>query len=105
MTTVGLWITAAGIIVGLAFITVAVVGLIRLPDTFLALHAVGKATTFGISALVLASFGAGDLWLAGKALLLGAFILITAPVSTHALARAAYVRREPGRNEDASEGC
>ncbi len=68
-------------------------GVLRMPDVWNRLHAGTKATTLG-SMLFLA--GAGCLrpgWIP-KLLLIIFFILLTNPVSGHALARAVHILRE-----------
>ena len=68
-------------------------GILRMPDVWNRLHAGTKATTLG-SMLFLA--GAGCLrpgWIP-KLLLIVIFIILTNPVSGHALARAVHMRRE-----------
>lgn len=68
-------------------------GILRMPDVWNRLHAGTKATTLG-SMLFLA--GAGCLrpgWIP-KLLLIILFIILTNPVSGHALARAVHMRRE-----------
>jgi multicomponent Na+:H+ antiporter subunit G len=79
------------IVLGLAFDFFGCVGLIRFPDVYNRLQASAKCVTLGTCGILLGLFlfkgfsGAGI-----KALLCMVFILLTAPVSAHALARAAY---------------
>jgi monovalent cation/proton antiporter MnhG/PhaG subunit len=75
--------------VGLGFTLIGVLGSIRLPDVFLRLHAASKVSSLGMIGLLLGS----ALLLpetAPKALALGIFVLISAPIASHAIARAAY---------------
>lgn len=83
-------IGGALLISGTAFCILGVYGLSHLPDTYNRLHAGGIVLTFGaggvlLSLLFLASSKAGI-----KGLATAAFLLLTAPVVTHVLARAAY---------------
>ncbi|HNT28689.1 MAG TPA: monovalent cation/H(+) antiporter subunit G [bacterium] len=74
---------------GAAFLFLAGLGLVRMPDLFNRLQAGTKATTLG-TLLTLA--GAACLrpdW-AVKLLLIGLFILFTNPISSQVLARAAH---------------
>ncbi|MFN9490634.1 MAG: Na+/H+ antiporter subunit G [Betaproteobacteria bacterium] len=78
------------LLVGSFFILVGAIGLVRLPDVFMRLHAPTKATTMGVGGMLLASMAwslAGDPSL--KELLITLFLFVTAPVSAHLLARAA----------------
>jgi multicomponent Na+:H+ antiporter subunit G len=77
--------------IGVIFMLISAVGLVRLPDVFSRMHAAGKATTVGVSCLLL---GAGVyFWndnLLLRAIVLIALIFATSPISTSAMARAAY---------------
>ena len=76
--------------VGIFFMAVTALGIIRLPDFYSRLHAVSKAETLGLSLLTL---GLGIYQGVGlvmvKLLMATALILITAPTAAHLLARAA----------------
>jgi len=83
-------IVAAFLMVGSFFVLVGAVGLARLPDFFMRLHAPTKATTLGVGGMLLASM-AHFLALgvpSVQELLITLFLFITAPVSAHMLARA-----------------
>lgn len=74
---------------GLGFSLIGVLGSIRLPDVFLRLHAASKVSSLGMVGLLLGS----ALLLpetAPKALALAVFVLVSAPIASHAIARAAY---------------
>ncbi|EXJ15263.1 monovalent cation/H(+) antiporter subunit G [Imhoffiella purpurea] len=74
---------------GAFFFWVSGLGLIRMPDVFTRMHAGAKSTTMG-SLLML--FGAACVtpeW-APRLLLLALFILLTNPISSSVLARAAH---------------
>ena len=88
---------AAGFLVlGAALMTLGAVGLVRLPDVYLRMSASSKAATLGV-ALVLAGAGIhfGTAVVAGRALVIVAFLFLTAPVAAHAIGRAAYRRKSP----------
>lgn len=76
--------------IGTLFMLISAIGVLRLPDVFGRMHAAGKAATLGISCLLLAAglfYGEG--WLMRMIVLILLFF-ITAPISTTAMARAAY---------------
>lgn len=81
------------LIVGVFFIITGTVGLLRLPDFYNRIHAPTKATTLGVSSIILGAvihFN-GIVPDAGfKELLAIVFIFLTAPVGAHMLAKAAY---------------
>jgi multicomponent Na+:H+ antiporter subunit G len=78
-------------VVGLAFDFFGCVGLIRFPDVYNRLQASAKCVTLGTCGILFGLFLITGFTATGiKALLCMAFILLTAPVSAHALARASY---------------
>jgi multicomponent K+:H+ antiporter subunit G len=82
---------AALLLVGSLFLLVGSIGLVRLDDFFMRLHAPTKASTLGVGGVLLASMlwhWAHDEW-ALRELLITLFLFVTAPVSAHLLAQAA----------------
>jgi len=80
------------IVVGIMFDFFGCVGLIRFPDVYSRLQASAKCVTLGTCGILLGLFVFKGFTATGiKALLCIAFILLTAPVSAHALARSAYL--------------
>jgi multicomponent Na+:H+ antiporter subunit G len=79
------------IVVGLIFDLFGCLGLIRLPDVYNRLQASTKCVTLGTCSILLGLFLFKGFTAAGiKAILCIIFILLTAPVSAHALARGAH---------------
>jgi len=79
------------IIIGLVFDFFGCLGLIRFPDVYNRLHASIKCVTLGTSSILLGLFIYKGFSPAGvKALLCILFLMLTAPVSAHALARSAH---------------
>lgn len=93
MTTV---IGAILLVVGALINLLAAVGLLRLPDFFMRMHAVTKAGVVG-SGLILLGLAMvhGGLAVWVKVLIGLAFLLLTTPVAGHLLGRAAYVGGAP----------
>jgi multicomponent Na+:H+ antiporter subunit G len=92
MTQEYLMYLAGGLMVlGALFSLLAAVGLLRLPDLYLRMHAASKAGTMG-AGLLLASVAcvAFDVSVVLRALAGFVFLLLTAPVGAHLLAKAAY---------------
>ena len=85
--------------VGGAFALVGSIGLVRLPDCLMRLHAPTKATTLGVggilAASLLSSFAHGRFVV--HEVLIVLFLFVTAPVSALMLARAAIRLRLPSR--------
>ncbi len=79
------------IVTGSAFMLVAGLGVVRMPDLFMRMQAATKAATLGAGCMLLAvAVHFGDLMIVTRALLVIAFIFLTAPVAAHTIARAAY---------------
>jgi len=83
--------TSVLIVVGGAFMLLGGVGVVRLPDLFMRMQAATKAATLGAGCMLLAvAVHFGDLTIVARALLVTAFVFLTAPVAAHMIARAAY---------------
>lgn len=79
------------ILVGSVFCLLAAVGLVRLPDLYMRLQATTKASTLGVGSLAIAvALTFGEVGVTARALLSFAFLLLTAPAGSHAIARAAH---------------
>lgn len=79
------------VVTGLAFDFFGCLGLIRLPDVYNRLQASTKCVTLGTCSILFGLFLSTGFTAAGfKALLCILFIILTAPVSAHALARGAH---------------
>ncbi len=76
---------------GVFFCLVAVVGILRLPDLFTRMHAASKAGTLGTVCTVLgAALSLGEWGVGVRGVLIIIFMLLTAPVAAHMIARAVY---------------
>ncbi|KQV66326.1 monovalent cation/H(+) antiporter subunit G [Rhizobium sp. Root1220] len=82
------------ILVGAFFLFSAGVGLLRMPDVFTRIQAGTKASTLG-NILVLAGLGIYHPDWSLKLLIIAYFVLMTNPLSSHALSRAAHAIRTP----------
>lgn len=78
-------------LVGALFIFVAGLGVLRLPDLFMRMHANTKSATMGVGFIMLgAAVYFDDITVTTRAVAVVVFLLVTAPISSHLLARAAY---------------
>src|SRR5215813_3086306 len=82
------------ILLGAIFLFSAGLGLVRMPDAFTRIQAGTKASTLG-NMLVLAGLAFYHPGWTLKLLIIVYFVLMTNPISSHALARAAYAIRIP----------
>ena len=82
------------VLVGAFFLFSAGLGLLRMPDAYTRIQAGTKASTLG-NILVLAGLGFYHPDWALKLLVVAYFVLMTNPLSSHALSRAAHAIRTP----------
>jgi len=80
---------AALTLLGSAFLFLGALGIVRMPDIYNRMQAGTKATTLG-NILTLIGLGLLMPGLLPKIILIVLFVLITNPLSSHALARAAH---------------
>ena len=84
-------IMTALLLIGGAFLLLAAIGIIRMPDLYSRIQAATKAATLGVGCIILAlAFHFEDLGITVRALLVIAFLFLTQPVAAHMIGRAAY---------------
>ncbi len=84
-------ITAVLILAGGFFAFAAALGVLRLPDVLIRMHASTKAGTLGCGLILLAAATHfGETAIVARALAAILFLLLTAPVAAHMIGRAAY---------------
>ncbi len=89
-------VTAIVWLVGSAFALLAAVGVLRMPDVFTRMQASTKASTLGLACLLVGTaLQMGDFATFIRVASIGAFALLTTPVSSHVIARASYVAGVP----------
>jgi multicomponent Na+:H+ antiporter subunit G len=88
------------VLLGIFFLMMATLGILRFPDFFTRMHAAGKCDTLG-SLLVLLGlafmngFDPHHLQGSLKIVFIAVFIFLTSPTATHAIARAAFKNKMP----------
>jgi multicomponent Na+:H+ antiporter subunit G len=83
-------VAAVLIVVGSLFCALAALGILRFPDVYTRLHAASKAGPLGAGLLLLGlGIASGDLAVLIKCVVGLVFLIVTAPISAHLLARAA----------------
>ncbi|KTD71202.1 monovalent cation/H(+) antiporter subunit G [Legionella tucsonensis] len=81
------------ILIGSLFILIAAIGMLRMPDLLMRMHAATKAGTLGTGLILIGVVFHFQKWsVTIEAFLTILFIFITAPIASHLLARAAYFR-------------
>ncbi len=81
---------------GFFFLLVGVVGLLRLPDVYTRMHAMGKCDTLGTGMILIAMMLLiADVTNVTKLIMISAMIVTINPVVTHLIAKTAYNRGTP----------
>ncbi len=89
-------VVSALMVLGALFCLVAAIGVFRMPDLYMRMHAATKAGAFGASLLVLAAaLHFGTLRAAVMAMLIIVFFYLTAPIAAQVFGLAAYRRGVP----------
>ena len=79
-------------LLGGAGVVIGAIGIVRFPDFYTRLHAAGITDTAGAELILLAMILQAPNWLVvAKLVFIGFFLFMTSPVSTHAIAHAAWV--------------
>jgi multicomponent Na+:H+ antiporter subunit G len=105
MSTVVLDVLAVVLMaLGSIIMTISVYGVFRMPDVYGQLHAAGMASGLGAITILLAAMATRDAATITDAVLVIAFLLLTAPISSHAIAWAAYRRHAPPRTSSEGPG-
>ncbi|MEC3949606.1 monovalent cation/H(+) antiporter subunit G [Sphingobium sp. HWE2-09] len=76
---------------GAAFLLVAAIGVIRLPDPLQRLHSAAKAGTMGTALMLVGAILSGKVDASAKGLLTLLFLLLTLPLGAQLLGRATYI--------------
>jgi multicomponent Na+:H+ antiporter subunit G len=85
-------ITLICALIGVGFMVLSSVGMLRMPDLYTRIHAAAKAGTVGIIFILLGvAVHSRDVLTAAKMIALIGFFLLTAPVASHMIDRAAYL--------------
>ncbi|QDU71574.1 monovalent cation/H(+) antiporter subunit G [Mucisphaera calidilacus] len=84
------------LLIGLGFMLIGAIGIVRLPDTYHRLHAASKCATLGLAGMLFAAvFNIGTLAVVTKAVVTLVFACVAVPVGSHILAKAALLDRAP----------
>ena len=94
-------LSGLSISIGVIALLIGSLGLIKLPDVYCRIHAVGMIDTAGASFIILGMIIHQGLSLVSfKLALIGVFLFFTSPIATHAVAQVAYKMgvKPAGRN-------
>ena len=83
------WIAFFALILGALFVLVSAIGILRLPDLYMRMHATTKTTSMGITGILIAVMILfPDFSTILKGLLIIVFIYLTTPLGAHMIAKA-----------------
>ena len=90
---------------GLTLATIGLYGLLRMPDIFHQLHPAGLVTGPAVLLVLLASAATRSAEIITSAVLVILFVLVTAPLSGHAIAQAAFRRADPPEHSEEDDSA
>jgi len=109
MSAIREWITIIFMLMGAAFMLLAALGVMRMPDLYTRMQPATKASTLGAGFMLLAvAVHFGTVGVTMRALAGMVFLVLTAPVAAHMIGRAAYALGVPqweGTVVDELEAC
>lgn len=77
-----------------AVITLGIVGIIRMPDIYTKLHGASKSVFLGVVLLCISASVIATPQMNMRLALIALLVVITTPLASHAIGRAAYIRHE-----------
>ena len=85
------WLSGISLLLGTAALIVGALGLVRLPNLFSRIHAVGMMDTAGVALITLGMLiHEGFSLISVKLAVVGVFLFFTSPIATHAVAQVAH---------------
>ena len=82
------------VLLGLAVMTMGTIGIITMPDIYTKLHAASKSVFLGVILISLATLMTHDLAFVLRVLVICGALVLTTPIASHVIGRAAYLERE-----------
>jgi multicomponent Na+:H+ antiporter subunit G len=97
----GPYLADALVVMGVVIMTLGVIGVIRMPDVYTKMHAASKAVFLGTIGFAMASIVTNDWKIIARVILIAGILMITTPVASHVIARAAAIEHELMRSPGA----
>jgi multicomponent Na+:H+ antiporter subunit G len=88
------YIFDALVIIGVAVMTLGVVGLLSMPDVYTKLHAASKSVFLGVMLIAVSGIVLGSASVNARLVLICLALLITTPIASHVIGRAAFLQHE-----------
>lgn len=97
----GPYLADALVVMGVVIMTLGVIGVIRMPDVYTKMHAASKAVFLGTIGFAMASIVTNDWKIIARVILIAGILMITTPVASQVIARAAAIEHELMRSPGA----
>lgn len=82
------------LIVSLLVMTLGIIGIIRMPDIYTKLHGASKSVFLGVVVLSLSATVVAEKEMVYRVILLILLVLVTTPIASHVIGRAAFIMDE-----------
>lgn len=90
------WIISILLMTGSLFMLVAAIGVVKLPDVYMRMHAITKAASLGAILMLAAVFIRYPQWVVGiEALMVVLFVIFTSPIGAHMIASVSHRMKVP----------
>lgn len=100
-SAVGPYLADTLVVLGVAIMTLGVIGIIRMPDVYTKMHAASKAVFLGTISFAMASIVTNEWEIIARVVLIAGILMITTPVASQVIARAAAIEHELMRSPGA----
>ena len=97
----GPYLADALVVLGVVIMTLGVIGIIRMPDVYTKMHAASKAVFLGTISFTMASIVTNEWEIIARVILIAGILMITTPVASQVIARAAAIEHELMRSPGA----
>lgn len=74
--------------------TLGIVGIWRMPDIYTKLHGASKSVLFGVVLMAASATVVAETPVIYRVILVSMFVIVTTPISSHVIGRAAYLMQE-----------
>lgn len=98
---IGPYLADALVVLGVFIMTLGVIGILRMPDVYTKMHAASKAVFLGTISFALASIVTNEWDIIARVILIAGILMITTPVASQVIARAAAIEHELMRSPGA----
>jgi multicomponent Na+:H+ antiporter subunit G len=98
---VGPYLADLLVVMGVVIMTLGVIGIIRMPDVYTKMHAASKAVFLGTISFAMASIVTNEWDIIARVILIAGMLMVTTPVASQVIARAAAIEHEVMRSPGA----